>query len=229
MKVTASNLIRWSGLAAMGTGILFIVIQAVHPLDLLENVGSGTWAIAHYMGVAMGILGIFGMTGLYARQLEKAGWLGLIGYLLLTIFYALITAFQFIEAYITPVLTTAAPQFVEAFLAVAAGKATEFDLGALPTVYMMLGLVGYTLGGLLFGIATFRAGVLPRWAGALLAIAVLLPIVATGLFPHPLDRIFAVPVGLALAWMGYALWTGRGEQPSQSFSGTTAQLRQTGA
>src|SRR6185436_18835774 len=33
MKTTASNLIRWAGLCAIGAGSLFIVIQAIHPLD----------------------------------------------------------------------------------------------------------------------------------------------------------------------------------------------------
>ena len=27
--------------------------------------------------------------------------------------------------------------------------------------------------------------------------------------PHPLDRSLAVPMGLSLAWLGYALWSGR--------------------
>jgi hypothetical protein len=37
---------------------------------------------------------------------------------------------------------------------------------------------------------------------------------------HPYNRIFAVPVGLALAWLGYALWSERGEQVSQSVAGS---------
>lgn len=230
MKTTASNLIRWAGLSAMGAGSLFIVIQAIHPLDVLSNVTTTQWAIAHYMGVAMGILGLFGVTGIYARQMEKAGWLGLAGYLLLSIFYALTTAFQFIEAFITPLLVTAAPQFVEGFLGIASGQATEFNMGALPTVYALTGFAGYMLGGLLLGIATFRAGVLPRWAGGLLAVGVMLPLVATGLFPHPLDRIFAVPVGLAVAWLGYALWAERRGQAAEPVPGTRSpQLRQAGA
>jgi hypothetical protein len=86
------------------------------------------------------------------------------------------------------------------------------------------------LGGLLFGIATFRAGVLPRWAGALLACAVVLPLLATGLLPHPLDRILAVPMGLALAWLGYALWSERQAQASQpSPVSASLQLHQTAA
>jgi hypothetical protein len=90
---------------------------------------------------------------------------------------------------------------------------------------MVTGLF-YLLGGLLFGIATFRAGILPRWAAGLLAVGIVLPILGSSLVPHPFDRIFAVPVGLSLAWMGYALWSERREQASEPVLGKASpQLR----
>src|SRR5688572_24831570 len=124
MKITTSSLIRCAGLSAVAAGSLFVSIQAIHPLDLLSSVTTTQWAIVHYMGVAMCMLGLFGVTGLYARQVEKAGWLGLAGYLLLSLFYALTMAFQFIEAFVSPLLATASPQFVEGFLGIASGHAT---------------------------------------------------------------------------------------------------------
>jgi hypothetical protein len=70
------------------------------------------------------------------------------------------------------------------------------------------------LGGLLFGIATIRAGILSRWAAGLLAAGtVLAPIAA--LLPLELQPKMAVPVGLALAWLGYALWSERREPAAQ--------------
>jgi hypothetical protein len=230
MKITAATLIRWAGFAAMLAGLLFIAIQALHPLDELASVTTPRWAIVHYLATAMCYFGLLGITGLYARQVEAAGWLGLAGYLLYTLFWALTLAFQFIEAFLSPVLATAAPEFVESFLGIVTGTPGAIDLGALPAVYALTGFAGYLLGGLLFGIATFRAGVLPRWAGGLLAIGVLLPILGSSLVPHPFDRIFAVPVGLALVWLGYALWAERRSQATASFSSTASlQLRQTSA
>jgi hypothetical protein len=226
MKTTATNIIRWAGLAAIGTGSIFVGMQAIHPLDVLPNVTTPMWAVVHYLGVTMGFLGLLGVTGIYARQVEESGWLGLAGYLLLSFFYAITLAFQFIEALISPALVSVAPQFVEGFLGMAGGHASLVDLGALPTVYVLTGFVGYMLGGLIFGIATFRAGVLPRWAGALLAVGVVLPLLTTGLLPHPFDRALAVPVGFAMAWMGYALWSERRVQTSAAAHGAQKpQLR----
>ena len=103
------------------------------------------------------------------------------------------------------------------------------NLGALPALYTLVGVL-YMLGGLLFGIATFRAGILPRWAAGLLASAGPVSALVAALLPHPIERIAAVPVGLALAWLGYALWSERREQASEPVPGwESPQLRQTGA
>lgn len=210
MKPTASSLIRWAGLAVMGAGIIFVVIQPIHPPDILASVTTSRWVIIQSLKTAMCLLGLLGLAGLYARQAEEAGWLGLVGYLLFSLFWALTMAFVFAAAFILPLLATEAPKFVEGFLGIINGHASEVNLGALPAVYTLTGFVGYVLGGLLFGIATLRAGILPRWAGGLLAFAAV-SVLAGALLPHPLDRILAVPMGFALAWLGYALWSERRE------------------
>jgi len=230
MKPTAAKLIRWSGLAAMAAGIIFVVIQPIHPLDVLASVTTPQWVIIQSVKAAMCLLGLLGMAGLYARQVNAVGWLGLAGYLLFSLFYALTLPFVFAEAFILPLLATSAPQFVAGFLGIINGQASAVSLGAIPTLYATAGLVGYVLGGLLFGIATFRAGILPRWAGVLLAFAAVSPPLLSALLPHPLDRVLAVPMGLALAWLGYALWSERRAHVSDPVPGTASpQLRQTGA
>ena len=45
MKITASSLIRWTGLAAIVAGIIFAGIQPIHPPDVLSSVTTGAWAI----------------------------------------------------------------------------------------------------------------------------------------------------------------------------------------
>ncbi len=207
--MNASTLSRWAGMAAMASGILFIGIQVIHPSDELSSVSTDRWVIVHILGVAMCLFGLLGVAGIYTRQVSAAGWTGLAGYLLMTLFYTLSLGFQFVEAFVSPALTTNSPAFVEGILGIASGDGSEMDLGALPTVYSITGGM-YVLGGLLFGVATFRAGILPRRAAALLAVGTLLPILGAAV-PHPWDRAFAAPMGLALAWLGYALWTERRE------------------
>jgi hypothetical protein len=219
MKITASSLIRWSGLAALVAGIIFAGIQPIHPPDVVASVNTGAWAIITTLKTVMCLLFLIGITGLYARQVEEAGWLGLAGFLLLTLSWWLQTAFVFAEAYVFPPLATTAPKFVDGVLGtLAAGRASEVNLGALPALYNFGVAIPYLLGGLLFGIATLRAGILPRWPAGLLAVAaVLTP--AAALLPHAIQRFAAIPVALALAWLGYALWSERRGQAAQPVPG----------
>ncbi len=223
--MNTSNLIRWTGLAAIGAGIIFAGIQPIHPPAVLASVTTGAWAIINALKTAMCLLGLLGMAGLYARQVKEAGRIGLAGYLMFSLFYALTMPLAFAEAFILPLLAADAPTFVESFLGIFNGHPGEMNLGALPTLYAVAGF-GYVLGGLLFGIATLRAGILPRWAAGLLAVGAVLPILLSSLVPHPLDRIFAVPVGIALAWLGYALWSERREQAAVSDGGVLTDVEQ---
>jgi len=61
------------------------------------------------------------------------------------------------------------------------------------------------VGGLLFGIAFFRARVLARWAAALLAVGIAATI-ALAVLPESFNRPFAVPTGVALNGLGISLW-----------------------
>jgi hypothetical protein len=58
------------------------------------------------------------------------------------------------------------------------------------------------------GIATLRAGILSRRAAGALTIAIVLAPVSA-LLPDELRPLVAVPIGFALAWLGYALWSER--------------------
>ena len=163
MKITASSLIRWSGLAALVAGLIFAGIQPIHPPDVLSSVTTGAWTIIISLKFAMCLLFLIGIAGIYARQVQEAGWLGLAGFLLLILCWWLQTGYVFTDLFILPVQANAAPQFVESFLGIVnAGSPVEMNIGALPAAYGLIGIV-YMLGGLLFGIALLRAGILPRW------------------------------------------------------------------
>ena len=174
MKITASNLIRWAGLSAMVAGIIFVVIQPIHPLDVLSSVTTAQWAIIHSLKTAMCLFGLLGLRGSTPGKWKRPGGLVWPAISCLASSVRSRCAFAFTEAFILPLLATEAPKFVESFLGIFNGHPGEMNLGALPTLYALAGF-GYVLGGLLFGIATFRAGILPRWAAGLLAVGAVLP------------------------------------------------------
>lgn len=207
MQVTAPGVIRWAGLAAIVGGIIFAGIQPVHPADALESVTTGFWALIISLKFAMCFLFLAGITGIYARQVEAVGWLGLAGFLLFSLSWFLQTGFVFTELLVLPVLATTAPQFIVSALGVANGVPGELNIGLFVPLYNVVGIT-YLLGGIAFGIAVFRAQVLPRLPAGLLAVTALVT-PAAALLPHAVQRLAAVPMGIAIAWLGYSLWAER--------------------
>src|SRR5690349_10317353 len=219
--MTTSTLMRFAGLSAVVAGLCFIIIGMFHPVNVPASVTTATWVNVHIAAFALGFFGLFGMAGLYARQAEKSGWLGLIGFLLFSIWMVMASGFSLVEAVILPRLVTASPEFVAGFLGMFTGIPSEIDLGILPTLWKISDPM-YLVAPLLFGIATFRAGVLPRWAGALLALGSLLAPIGA-LVPPELQPKVMVPVGLAIAWLGYALYSERREKTSELVKARSAQ------
>ena len=208
MKVTTPRLIRWAGLSAMAAGIIFAAIQ---PVNL--PVTSSLFIIITSLKTSISIFALLGMTGLYARQVEETGWQGLVGYLLLTIYYAVQMCITFIEPTILPLLTTIAPTFVESVLQLANGVGSPTNLGSLTTIYSLASIL-FVLGSLLFGIAMFRARILPRGAAALFAISGPLAGTMFTLLPYQLVQLTSIPIGGAMIWLGYALFSERREKKS---------------
>jgi len=91
------------------------------------------------------------------------------------------------------------------------------------TVSLVGGLT-YMAGGLVFGIALFRANVLARWASGLLAVATVLSM-AIPFLPWVNPRLFAIPTGVALVGLGYSLW--RRQRTQVTASETSARVEST--
>lgn len=208
MRITHSDLLRWSGLAALLAGVIFVLIQPFHPADSLASVTTTAWAVIQSLKLLMCFLFLAGVTGVYARQAPGTGWLGFVGFLALAASWSLQSGFVFLEAFVFPPLAAASPDFVASALSMINGTEATVSIGVLPGVYGVSGVL-YLLGGLLFGIATYRAKVLPRGAAVLLAAGALLPIALSSFVAHPYDRLFALPVGIGLAWMGLVVFLER--------------------
>jgi hypothetical protein len=214
-RISAAALMRLAGLSAMLAGLSFIVMGMFHPENDSAYVTTPTWIIVHIFATSLGFFGVLGLAGLYARQVEKAGWLGLVGFLLFSGWMALQMPFSFMEAAVLPHLASEYPQFVAGFLGMFSGVPSPVDLGVLPMLWN-ISTPMLILGALLFAIATFRAGILPRWAAGLLALGCLM-IPVGAIVPHELQtKIILIPMGLSVAWMGYALLTERRAKSSEA-------------
>jgi hypothetical protein len=204
MKVTYQGLLRATGLFAIAGGLIFAGIQPIHPPDEVASVTTTLWAVIITLKFLMCGFFLIGFTGIYLRQAEKAGWLGLVGFSLVAISWFLQTGFIFTELFVLPPLAGPQPGFVESALGVGNGHPGAMEIGPFVPAYSVLGIC-YLLGGLLFGIATVLARVLPRWPAILLVVAaVITP--AAALLPHAIQRYAAVPMGIAMIWLGYSIW-----------------------
>jgi hypothetical protein len=104
-----------------------------------------------------------------------------------------------------PEIAGSSTGYVSDDIAVDTGRGSvEGDIGALQTVIQLRGFA-YLAGGLLFGIALYRAHVLARWASALLAVGGLVSVVLA-LMPDAFYRLLAVPNAIAMIGLGYSLW-----------------------
>ncbi len=198
--MSSSNLIRWGGLAAMLAGALLVVAAL---LDLAVDPGepvsvtatTGVYAFQSAVNLLAVVLLLIGLVGLYARQSEAAGLLGLVGFLVAFLGTALATGFRWAILFMAPSLAVAAPGFL--------------NEGPPPGFFLML--ITFAVGWLLFGVATLRARVYPRAPAITLIVGAVL-----SLFPLPLVDIV---LAAAVAWMGYVLFMERGaaaEPPSRA-------------
>lgn len=201
--ITTKSLYRFAGIAAIIAGIIFAGIQPFHPPDTFASVTTGKWAVIISLKLLMCFLFLAGILGIFSMQKEKAGWLGLVAFAIFGLSWALQSGFVFAELFVLPPLASVSPQFVESALSVGNGMAATMNIGALGSCYQLVGIC-YLLGGIGFGITTYRARVFPRWPAGLLAITALLTPLAAFL-PHNIQRFAAVPMGIAIASLGYAL------------------------
>ena len=202
--MTRSKLTNMAAVAAILAGLTFMVIQPLHPADTLASVTTSAWAIIHYATMAMLLLFVTGITGIYTAQVEKLGWLGLTGFVVLSLGLLLTAAGTAIEAFVQPVIASTAQGFVQGMMDMIHGHPTEADLGIIPGLWNVASAC-FLAGTLLFGAANFRANILSRWASAIFAAGLVVSLPLATLVGMP--RLAALPIGFGLAWLGYSLLT----------------------
>jgi hypothetical protein len=228
MTITTTTLSRAAGLCAVAAGLLFIGVQVNHPHLDVTFVTTSEWKIRQSVKVLMAALSLVGITGMYLRQVKKIGVLGLLGFVLFGAGYLVMLGVEFVGAFVLPSLADSAPGYVNDVLAVATGGTATGDIGLMQTAISVMGIT-YLGGGFIFGIALFRANVLPRWSAALLAVGTVSTI-AISVLPQVNERLFAIPTGVALVGLGYSLWREQRTPAAQPMpSPTSPQLHPAGA
>lgn len=205
MSITATTLTRTAGLCAVGAGLLFIAVQINHPHLDADFATTAEYTVRQGMKAAMAVLALAGITGMYLSQIRRMGVPGLIGHLVFSTGYLIMMSIQAIAAVVLPALAHSNPGYVNDVFAAATGGTPAGDIGLLLPLSVVSGIF-YVAGGLLFGIALFRANVLARWAAALLAVGAVATL-AIPLLPQVNERLFAIPNAVALIGLGWSLWS----------------------
>jgi hypothetical protein len=203
MSITPRTLTQSAGVAAMAAGLIFILVQIGHPHLDVSSVDTSEWAVRNTAKMLFAALALAGITGMYLRQVKEMGRLGLLAYLVLSSGYLLIVGTAFVAGYVLPSLAETDPAYVNGVLTAASGGTATTDIGPIRFALIAEG-VTFLAGGLLFGIALFRARVLDRWGAVLLAAGAVATL-ALPFLPDSVYRWLAYPNAIALIALGYSL------------------------
>jgi hypothetical protein len=222
MTSTANRLTATAGLCAAAAGAIYAGVQFHHPPADVAHIVTTNVLIRESLKALMCVLALVGFTGMFLRCRDRLGALGVAGFSLLTVGFLAIFAEQCIVGYVLPTIAHSNPGYVQDVLDAAVGRTPRGDIGHVQDLMVVAGL-GYSFGGLLFGIALFRARVLARWACVLLAYGTVSAL-ALKVLPESFNRPFAVPVGVALIGLGVSLWRDQRGQQSEVVDAPSAAL-----
>src|SRR5215210_2801953 len=180
---------RQAGAVSIAAAALILVSQ-VSQLLLPLAIPESFWIATQSVRMGLALLAMFALllalTGLYVMQAPAAGKLGLVGYMAAFLGALLVAGDWWYEAFIGPVLRERAPDLL------ATAPSGSILVGAVLTGGI------FAAGWVAFGIATLRAGILPRRAAILTTVAGV-PGILTLISP------FQIPLALAVGWMGLLL------------------------
>jgi hypothetical protein len=204
MTITAKNLLQAAGVCAATAGAIFVAVQINHPHADINSLVTTDMAVRETAKAVMSVLALVGIAGMFVRNRHRFGIVGLVGYVLLSIGYLAMFVTECVVGFVLPAVAKTSPGYVQGFIDEAMGRTSDGGIGRMHYVLLAMGM-GYAIGGLLFGIALFRAGILSRWASVLLAYGTV-SVLALSVLPESFSRPFAVPTGVALIGLGVSLW-----------------------
>jgi hypothetical protein len=204
VSITTNRLTATAGLCAAAAGAIFAGVQINHPPADVAHLLTTEMTVRETAKVLFCVLALVGFAGMFFRHRGRLGRVGLVGYSLLTVGFLALLAVECIVGYVLPTEAHSDPVYVQHVINGAVGHGPSGGIGGMHALFLASG-IGYPIGGLLFGIALFRAGVLSRWASALFAYGTV-SVLALASLPESFNRPFAVPTGVALIGLRISLW-----------------------
>jgi hypothetical protein len=192
--MTTAGLFRLGGLAFVLAAALFGVAEVIsfsifvgqgEDYDLTELAQTNAFFIQSLLTLFAGPLLLGGMVGLYLRQSEAAGRLGLVGFVLAFFGTSLVVGDFYTNTFVTPLVAREAPAFL------------DNPLSGMLQVWLPFSFVFLATSWILLVVATLRARVYPRGTSWWLLVGVLF-----ALIPFPLAHL---PFYVAVAWVGLHL------------------------
>src|SRR5215217_9485516 len=151
-----------SGLALVASLLLEWLVVTFDHLCQTEAYLTSSYLLSSGLRLLSNILLLWALIGIYGRQSRAAGTLGLWAFVVAFLGTALQAGNTWAEVFVWPTLAQVAPNM----LSEQATEASSYLVSGMSLSFPLLGL-----GMILFGVATFWAGVYPRWAAVLLIVS----------------------------------------------------------
>jgi hypothetical protein len=201
----AEKVIRWSGIALALGGLLAALFWILHPEESVLLTDPASYQAEHLLDFISLMLFIPGLMGLYARLSNRTGWLGFTSFLLTLLPMLVLMGISVVDLLIWPSIARIQPDLILT-------SEGEFNQSSGPfaatiSLIVPFAMIG-ALGFILLGIAIWRSGLLPRWAGLILAIAGPLYCIGPGFVPHNsllLNLLVYGPFAMASLWLGISI------------------------
>jgi hypothetical protein len=189
MKTT--SLFQLGGIAVLLSAILTGIGNLIY---FLSGQPDQQTTLLIWRGIFAGALMVLGLGALFARQAQRSGILGLVGYVFLVLATLYFVASDAVG------------------LGMSAGAISNEQITQVPSYALADSVLPWiwVAGLLAFGISIYRAQMFPKYAGVLLILVGLLqPLTGPLAFTRP---IYAVCYFVAWAWLGWALYSKAGIQ-----------------
>jgi len=152
-----------SGVAMVVSMLLHWLVVPYERLGHTEAYFTSSYTVSSGLTLLSIVLLVWGLIGIYGPQSRAAGTFGLWAFIIIFLGTVLIAGNTWAEVFVYPTLAQVAPNAWS-------GSVTEVSpyLSAGLTLSFLL----FGIGLILFGVATFIAGVYPRWVTVLLIIGI---------------------------------------------------------